>query len=191
VPFEKMTSKDPSTSPSVPAGLSDPRGEPFRLLYVCTGNTCRSPLAEALTRRALQERGWQGVEVASAGVAAMAGGDASHGSLRVARRHGLSLEGHRSRPLTPETVEWAHLILTMSASHLGGVVLAGGGERAAVITEFAAGLAPDADPGERSGVPDGVPDPFGGDEEEYEGTYRALQELVERVLDRLAPVIAP
>lgn len=127
----------------------------------------------------------------SAGVAAMAGGPASPGSLEVADRHGMSLEDHRSSPLTPALADWANLILTMSASHLGGVALVGGGERASVITEFAAGLEADAEPAARTQVPDGVPDPFGGDISEYEDTYRALESLVERVLDRLSPVIAP
>jgi protein-tyrosine-phosphatase len=168
-----------------------PGGEPFRILFVCTGNTCRSPLAAALTRRGLQKRGWAGVEVRSAGAAAVPGAEASQGSLGAARRHGLDLESHRSQPLTPDLVQWADLILTMSASHLGPVLLAGGGDRAAVITEFAAGREVNPEAAERAGVPDSVPDPFGGDEEEYERTYRSLEDLVERILDRLAPVIVP
>ena len=175
-----------------PATPTSP-GEPFRLLFVCTGNTCRSPLAEALTREALDERGWEGgVEVRSAGVAAAPGGRASEGSLEVARKHGLSLEGHRSSPLSAEMADWADLILTMSPSHLGAVAMAGGGDRVAVITEFAARQeAREADPREAARIAGGVPDPFGGDQEAYEATYRALEELVEKVLDRLEPVVAP
>ncbi len=174
-----------------PSSRTSP-GEPFRLLFVCTGNTCRSPLAEALTRRALKDRGWEGVEVRSAGVAAAPGGRASEGSLEMARKHGVPLEEHRSVPLSAEMVEWADLILTMSPSHLGGVAMAGGGERVAVITEFAAGQeAREADPREAARIAGGVPDPFGGDQEAYEATYRALEELVEKVLDRLEPVVAP
>lgn len=132
------------------------------------------------------------MEVRSAGVAAAPGAQASGGSLSVAARHGLSLERHRSTPLSAEVVEWADLILTMSPSHLGGVAMAGGGDRVVVITEFAAGLeAREADPRQAAQVAGGVPDPFGGDEEEYEATYRALDRLVEEVLDRLEPVVAP
>ena len=48
----------------------------FRLLLVCTGNTCRSPMAQAIARRSVERRGWDGVEIRSAGVSAYRGGEA-------------------------------------------------------------------------------------------------------------------
>jgi protein-tyrosine phosphatase len=179
-----MPEKDPN-----PAGDETYReGEPFRVLFVCTGNTCRSPLSEALARRALERRGWKGVEVRSAGIAAFPGGRASEGAIRAAERNGLDLGQHVTHPVTAELVAWADLILTMSPGHLEGVVAAGGGDRVSVITAFAHGReggAPFDDPGGY------VPDPYGGSDPEYEATYRELERLVERVLDRLAPVLAP
>lgn len=158
--------------------------EPFRLLFVCTGNTCRSPLAEAITRRALAELGWNNVEVGSAGAGAASGAPASPGALGAAERHGLDLAGHRSKPLTAESVSAADLVLVMSPSHLARVAELGAGDRAGLLTTFAA--AEDAE-----GVPDSVLDPFGGSHEEYEATYHLLQLLVERALRRLAPILAP
>ncbi len=162
--------------------------EPFRILFVCTGNTCRSPLAAALARAELARRGWGGGVVSSAGVAAGSDEPASEGALRAAARHGLDLAGHRSTPLSESIVRSADLILTMSPGHLHHVRVLGAGDRAALITAFAAG-AEDTDP--EGGGAGGVPDPFGGDDEAYEAAYRALARLVSRVLDRLQPVLAP
>lgn len=182
-----MTPSTHDTDPSPRGWASEGKsGEPFRILFVCTGNTCRSPMAAALARDEVERRGWRDVEVDSAGVAAAAGGPASAGTLEVAARHGLELDGHRSRPLTPYVVEESDLILTMSSAHLDAVRALGGGDRASVITAFAEGR--EGDPEWRGA---GVPDPFGGDDAAYEATYRALKVLVRQVLDRLAPVVSP
>lgn len=181
-----MSEPDPLRPPSS-AGDSPSEGEegePFHLLFVCTGNTCRSPLAEVLARRALADRGWSHVEVRSAGVAALGGSPASTGSLQVAEEEGMSLEHHRATPLSGALVDWADLILTMSPGHLPPILGAGAGDRAAVITEFAQG---EGDPLEESGVED----PVGGDLSRYRRTFRQLDQLVDRVLSRLEPLLDP
>ncbi len=154
----------------------------FRLLFVCTGNTCRSPLAEALARREAEQRGWEGVSVASAGTGAFTGSHASEGSLAAAESVGLDLSQHRSQPLTPELVEQADLVLTMGLHHLAQVVALGGDGKAALISAFAEGA--DADAGWS------VPDPFGAGIEVYMETLRALEELVSAVMGRIAPDVA-
>jgi protein-tyrosine phosphatase len=128
--------------------------------------------------------GWNHVEVTSAGVAAGVGGPPSDGSLRAAARHGLDLSAHRSSPLTGETLEQADLVLAMSHSHLAALAELGAGDKVALLTDFAAAVDPD-------GVPDAVMDPFGGSDEAYEATYVLLELLVERALQRLAPLLAP
>lgn len=158
-----------------------PRTATFNILFVCTGNTCRSPLAEASARRALQERGWSHVHVASAGTAAHDGARASANAVTVGRRHALGLEGHRSRALTAERVAWADLVLAMGPGHLDGVARLGGEEKMRTLGDFAAG-----DAQGRS-----VADPFGGPEAAYEETYAELAELIGRALDRLAPILHP
>lgn len=159
-----------------------PRTTTFNLVFVCTGNTCRSPLAEALARRELERRGWRHVEVVSAGLAAGEGDPASAHAVAVAARHGLDLSAHRSRPLTPELVEWADLVLAMSPSHVYALDRGGAGEKVSLLGDFAAG-------GDGGGAP--VRDPFGGDEEAYEDTFRELEPLVRAVFDRLAPILHP
>ena len=158
--------------------------EPFRLLFVCTGNTCRSPLAEVLARKGVEARGWGHVEVRSAGIHAHPGSPASGGSGRVAAAHGLDLSAHASAPLTPELLGWADLILTMSSRHLDAVRALGGGERATLLGAM-------ADGGEKGGTGGEVPDPFGSDDLIYAETFRVLEEMVERVLERLEPILAP
>jgi protein-tyrosine-phosphatase len=156
----------------------------FRLLFVCTGNTCRSPMAEAIARRRLAELGWDRVEARSAGVAAYDGSPASGGALRASAAHGLDLATHSATLLTEEEAGSADLILTMSESHLMRVGELGGGDRAALLTSFAGGA------GER-GAGSSIPDPAGGPDEEYLETFTLLDELVTRVIERLAPVVAP
>jgi protein-tyrosine phosphatase len=95
------------------------------ILFVCTGNTCRSPMAEAICRDLLAKRlhcspeGLEdrGVVVASAGVAAMAGGRASPESVQVMAEMGLSLADHEAQPLTEPLVRHADVIFVMSRSH--------------------------------------------------------------------------
>ena len=151
----------------------------FRILFVCTGNTCRSPLAEALARRDLKRRGWSHVEVASAGTSAHPGSPASSGSLQAAAAHGLDLSSHEARALEPALLDEADIVLTMSARHLAVVRSRGAQARADVLTHFV---------GDSAG---GVPDPFGADLPVYLETYAALDGLVSRALDQLDTVLDP
>src|SRR6059036_2678868 len=138
-----------------------------RVLFVCTGNICRSPLASSLLERALQERGLD-VAVSSAGTGAWDGAPASEGAYLVGLERGLDLSAHRARLLTRELVDEADLILTMARHHRARVDELGGEARVFVLGEYAG----------REGDAAEVSDPFGGDLEVYRDTCVELEGLV-------------
>jgi protein-tyrosine-phosphatase len=146
-----------------------------RILFVCTGNTCRSPLAEAIASRIAIERGLVDVIVESAGVSAWEGTPASDGSLLVALERNMDLGGHRARQLDDSMVRDSDLILVMGPQHLDLVRSLGGEDKAHVLSAFASGR--------DSGV--AIKDPFGGDLDAYRATADEMLPLITSVFDRI------
>lgn len=111
--------------PDQPTGPPDTPRPARSVLFICTGNTCRSPLAEALCKRALADRlgcrpddlPARGFVIRSAGVAAFPGDDPSPGAVEAARELGADLSAHRSRPLHPELLAEATDVVAMTRSH--------------------------------------------------------------------------
>ena len=143
------------------------------LLFVCTGNTCRSPMAWGLARKMLADRAGctaeelpaHGVEVLSAGVFAGDGAPATAEAIAAAAEYGADIADHRSRKLTTELIREADLVFCMTESHVAGVIC----------------LAPGAAEKVRRLDPRrNVPDPIGGSLAVYRQTAqrigRALQE---------------
>jgi protein-tyrosine-phosphatase len=87
-----------------------------RVLFVCTGNTCRSPMAEGMLRAAVKGRA--DIEVRSAGVAAIGGGLASPETLALLEERGVQLDGFRSRPVDSQVIDWATHVFAMTRAHL-------------------------------------------------------------------------
>ncbi|MGH7703211.1 MAG: low molecular weight protein arginine phosphatase [Gemmatimonadales bacterium] len=147
----------------------------MNILLVCTGNTCRSPMAEELLRQALTGRKRTDVTVASAGTGAWDGAPVSEGAYLVALEHGLDLSSHRARLLTRNDVDRADLVLTMARHHRARVEELNGGGKTFLLGEYAAG----------GGVGGEVSDPFGSELASYRETFGELERLIGAVVERL------
>lgn len=150
---------------------------PRSILFVCTGNTCRSPLAERLCLRLLASRlgcrpeevESRGIRVQSAGVMAYPGERASPLAIVVATEFGAQLADHRSQPVTAELLDSATDVITMTASH-----------RSLLQHRF-----PNFGPEPELLVDGGdLPDPIGGDLDEYRACAQQIAKQIDRFITR-------
>ncbi|MFQ5894592.1 MAG: low molecular weight protein arginine phosphatase [Nitrospinota bacterium] len=125
------------------------------MLFVCTGNLCRSPMAAALLEKLARRDGLRGVEVDSAGTHALPGAPPPPEAVEVAGQVGVDLKAHRAGPLTEELVEWADRILVMEPAHADYVETHHPG--AARKVEFLATYKPIPEPQGSVGDPIGQP----------------------------------
>ena len=145
------------------------------VVFVCTGNTCRSPLAEAMARRMGAERGLD-VTFASAGTGAAMGAPATDGAILVGLERGLDLSRHRSRPFLPNALGDDTIVLAMSSGHVSGIRAIAPSTRVFLLDEY----------GSHGSSRRSVADPFGGDLDEYRRAADEIEAMLAPALDRLA-----
>ncbi len=143
----------------------------MRVVFVCAGNTCRSPMAEALLKRALKSRGREDIRVESAGLSATPGAPASWNACLAMKELGIELNLHRARPLYDVDLSGA-LVLTMTKAQADYVKNVFPGGRVEALRGYA-GLLGDID------------DPYGGPPEVYIKTALRIAEAVEAAADKI------
>lgn len=155
---------------------------PARVVFLCTGNICRSPLAEVLAADMFRETG---VVFASAGLSAVPGLPASVSSVEYAAAHGLSLVGHQSQPVTRELLAGTDWVIGMTRSHAAIFRSRFGGVHAGAIGILGApgfDLACEA----QSPQVEDVKDPYGMSRE----NYFFCGDQIRRLLRPWSPVFA-
>ncbi|UCD62667.1 MAG: low molecular weight protein arginine phosphatase [Candidatus Zixiibacteriota bacterium] len=149
----------------------------FVILFVCTGNTCRSPMAAGALKSLLEKERAGKFEVISAGTAAATGFPATMYAIEAARVWDVDLSGHLSRSLTGALIDEADLILAMAPQHLKEVlrIRPDAGSKAFLFKNF-----PDA-----GGDGESVADPIGASLEVYNRTFLEIGEYLGKFLDEI------
>jgi protein-tyrosine-phosphatase len=164
--------------------LMNPSRRPFNILFVCTGNICRSPMAVGILESVLSPQALVVAKISSAGTGAMTGMPASENSVRVCEEEGIDISRHRSRAITRHLLETSDLVLAMEKHHAEAMrrLAPDLGDRIHLLSQYAA----DGNPA----VQGGVPDPIGGDLEDYRLIFAELRDQIRAALPRLEREIA-
>ena len=149
------------------------------ILFVCTANQCRSPMAEGLMLRKLEREGRADeIRAASAGVDALNGCRATENSIQVMAARGIDISGHRSRATTDRILQDAALILTMERAHAHVLqaLFPAHAERVHLLAQMA-------------DLESDVADPVGSPLEDYRRTAQEIENLIELGYHRMMQLI--
>lgn len=155
----------------------------YLVTMVCSGNTCRSPMAEGILKKALADRNVEGIDVLSAGTLGLVGAPATTLAVEVARSHDVDISAHVSRAFVPEIARKSDLILALSREHFDQALQLGAApENVYMLKTF-----PRRTKDFRSAS---ISDPIGGDRAEYESVFLqiddAIQPAVQEIIRRAA-----
>ncbi|MCC8159775.1 MAG: low molecular weight protein arginine phosphatase [Oscillospiraceae bacterium] len=143
----------------------------MNILFVCTGNTCRSAMAAAIMDKIAVENDLD-IFIESAGIFAEDGQSASENAIKAVAKYGIDMSGHRTQPVTQDLIRQCDVILTMTEAHKKLLEPMAGG-KVYTLSEYAGG---EGD----------IQDPYGGDLEEYEETARQIYDALVDVAEKIA-----
>ena len=148
----------------------------MHIIFVCTGNTCRSPLAEGYFRKLCQDAGRHDIMVTSAGTAAWNGGGASGNTVAVLMNMGVDMSQFSSTALTPALIRQADLLICMTRAHRAaiGQIAPEALAKTHLLLEFA--------PRKSS---DDISDPFGGSLELYSLCFEDMRPALENLFKHI------
>ena len=164
-----------------PAVVPDPSTadapHPVRVVFVCWGNICRSPMAERVAERAADEAGLTGVEFTSAATSTEElGAPMDDRASATLREHGYRIGGHTAHQITAEELTAADLVIAMEDIHVRKLRAIADVDTVHLLSAFD----PDAEPGA------GVPDPWYGSAEGFTGTLAMIESAMPGVISKVA-----
>ena len=151
--------------------------DPVKVVFVCWGNICRSPMAERVAERMAADEGLTGIEFTSAATSREElGAPIDERAEAVLREHGYRVDGHKAHQITRDEIENADLVIAMEDIHVTRMMgLAPEARNVSLLTDYD----PDAEPGF------GVPDPWYGTADGFYDTLTAVEAAMPGVLDRV------
>ncbi len=145
----------------------------MRVIFVCTGNTCRSPMAEGYLRDTIEKKNLKNIETISRGLLATNGHPPTDKAIQAIREMGIDISAHRAKQFDPGETAHGDLILTMGNDHLNVVRFEAPTVASFTLPEYAGEL------GE-------VSDPYGREQFEYDRAARRIAALIDKVLKRIS-----
>lgn len=152
------------------------------ILFVCTGNTCRSPMAEGIFNHAvLNEEKLEGIKASSAGISAFSGDDANPKAQKAVKElFGIDIKSHRARTISKEDLEKADIILTMTKGHKEIILSFMPGVKSKIWT-----LKEYVSEDKKSNDNLDIQDPYGMDEEVYKNCAKELKLFIDKLIEKL------
>lgn len=147
----------------------------MNVMFVCTGNTCRSPMAKGFLEKQSEYSGDCYINVESAGLSVYVPTEATENAVLVMDELGIDISGHKSCQITRESIIWSDLVLAMTSGHRNILIdlYPEASDRIYTLTEYAYGEDKD------------IADPFGGDEEEYRRCALQIKDAVSAVYSKI------